>query len=86
MDLKGCSQELNILDHFEALEMEVFCALPLQFHMTLYDACDQSYAHPRENTGFIYDHLDVLIFSWHLLPIVPMDIPVLTEMNVHHFL
>ena len=86
LDLKSCSQKLNILDHFEALAMEIFCAFTLQLHMTLYNACDQSDTHPRENTGFIYDHLEVLIFSWHLLPVVPVNIPVLTEVDVHHLL
>mgnify|MGYP006999486134 CR=1 FL=1 len=47
---------------------------------------NKSCTEPRKNTCLIYYHLQILLLCWHLLSIVPMDIPVLSEVNIEHFL
>lgn len=48
-------------------------------------ANNEANTHPWEDTGFVDDHMNILTFSWHLLSIMPVDVPILAEMNVHHF-
>ena len=38
------------------------------------------HAEPWQHTGFVDDHVDVLLFGGHDLSVVPVDIPVLPEM------
>jgi hypothetical protein len=39
-----------------------------------------------KNAGFIFNHMEVLSFYWHLtFVVVPSDVPALTDVKVLHF-
>jgi len=48
---------------------------------------DHSNAHSWQTWGFIFNHVEVLGFSWGAtFPVVPLDVPTLPDVQVLHFL
>ena len=46
---------------------------------------DHSHAHPRQHTSFVVDHLHVLHLSRSHCSIMPVDVPILTQMYIEAF-
>lgn len=72
--LEGSSQRFYVLNNF----------LFLNWINRKYSR-NKSNTHTWKTTGFVNHHLKILLFSWHDVSIMPMNIPVLSKMNVYHF-
>lgn len=72
LDLEGRTELLNIVDHFGRI--------------FLHDVGDESDAQTRQDGGLVDDHVQVLLLGRHFVAIVPVDVPVLTKMQVGGFL
>lgn len=49
------------------------------------DNTNKSCAQPWKYRSFVNYHLDVLFLCWHFFAVMPMNVPVLTKVNVEHF-
>jgi hypothetical protein len=64
------------------------CILNNSFGLLFVEIKNDTYksgTEPWENTCLIYDHLQILFLCWHLFPIMPVNIPILSEVNIEHF-
>jgi len=43
---------------------------------------DKSNAESWEDASFVDNHVEILSLGWHLVAVVPMDVPVLTEVEI----